>query len=82
MRKEDLTKLYYRQGKTLQEIGDKYGITRQGIWYWMIKFNLPRNTKRGNYKKNKMNGKEGKRNKVTQWWNNCKKFWMDKLKKH
>ena len=28
-----------------------FGMSRQGVYWWMIKFDLPRDTKRGNHKK-------------------------------
>ena len=41
----EISKLY-SQGKTLQEIGDVFGVCRERIRQVMEKHHLPRNTKR------------------------------------
>lgn len=43
--KNILAQMYYREGKTLQEIGDEYNVTRELVRIWMESYNLPR-TKR------------------------------------
>lgn len=40
--KHILYELYYNQGKTLQNIGDMYGVTREYIRQKMAKFQIPR----------------------------------------
>ncbi len=47
MNKEELSKLYYSEGKTLQQIGDIFNLTKERIRQLMESFNLPRYTKRG-----------------------------------
>ena len=44
--KKKISNLYYKQGKTLQEIGDFYGLSRQRIAQLMEGWGLPRNTQR------------------------------------
>lgn len=46
MDKRTLIKLYYEDALTLQEIGDKYGVTREYVRQVMKKYHLPRHTKR------------------------------------
>lgn len=48
MNKEELARLYYTKGKTLQEIGKIYGLSRERIRQIMESFNLPRDSQRGN----------------------------------
>ena len=40
--KEELTKLYWQEGLSLCEIGKKFGVGRQVIRSYMIKYNIPR----------------------------------------
>ncbi|KKL98004.1 hypothetical protein LCGC14_1828790 [marine sediment metagenome] len=40
--KSRLMDLYYNHGKTLQDIGDEYGITRERVRQLMSKYDLPR----------------------------------------
>lgn len=49
MNKDNLIELYYGEAKTLEEIGNLYGVTRERIRQIMEKFGLPRNTKRGGH---------------------------------
>lgn len=44
----NLARLYNTEGKTLQEIGDIYGVSRERIRQVMDKLGLPRNTRRSN----------------------------------
>lgn len=48
MNKEELARLYYTEGKTLQEIGKIYDLSRERIRQIMESYNLPRDTKKGN----------------------------------
>jgi len=43
---EQLRKLYYDEGLTLQEIGNSFGVTREYIRQLMERFGIPRDTKR------------------------------------
>lgn len=45
---DTLIRLYYTEGKTLQEIGKGYGVTRQRVKQVMEKFGIPCITKRSN----------------------------------
>ncbi len=47
--RETLGRLYNVEGRTLQEIGDMYGVTREYIRQVMTKFNLPRDTRRSGH---------------------------------
>ena len=44
--RDELARLYNVEGKTLQEIGDLYGVTRECVRQVMDKLSLPRNTQR------------------------------------
>lgn len=39
--------MYYQEHMTLQQIGDKYGISRERVRQIMERYDIPRNTKRG-----------------------------------
>ena len=47
--RDELARLYNVEGKTLQEIGDMYGVTREYIRQVMAKLDLPRNTRRSGH---------------------------------
>lgn len=42
MNKKQLEQLYYKEGKTLQQIGNIYGVTRERVRQIMERFGLPR----------------------------------------
>jgi len=46
MDRKMLAKLYYEEGKTLQEIGDMFGVTRERVRQVMEKYHLPRYARR------------------------------------
>lgn len=50
-RKKLLIQRYYRENKTLQEIGDELGISRERVRQLMEKYGFPRDTKRSNKSK-------------------------------
>ena len=50
IKRESLIKLYYGEDETLQQIGDKYGVTRERIRQRMEQESLPRDSKRSNNK--------------------------------
>jgi len=41
--KKILSDLYYTQNKSLQKIGNIYGVTRERVRQWMERLHLPRN---------------------------------------
>ncbi len=43
---EKLIQLYYQGKKTLQEIANQHGVSRERVRQWMEKYSLPRHTKR------------------------------------
>lgn len=49
--KEELTELYYTQGKTLEEIGIEKGVTRERVRQCMEHYNIPRRPKKGGSRK-------------------------------
>lgn len=51
MTKQQLIDLYYQQNLTLQQIGDKFGVTREYVRQVMEKYDLPRFTKKGRPRK-------------------------------
>jgi len=54
MDKEGLIQLYYKEGKTLREIGNKYGVTKQRVSQKMETLNLPRYTNKTGRPKSKI----------------------------
>ena len=50
IKRESLIQLYYGEDQTLQQIGDKYGVTRERIRQRMEQESLPRDNKRSNNK--------------------------------
>ena len=45
-KKKDLEKMYFREKKTLREIGEHYGVCRERVRQVMVKFGLSPNPKR------------------------------------
>ena len=41
-----LIKRYYKEEKTLDEIGKEFGVTRERVRQWMEEYQLPRDSKR------------------------------------
>lgn len=40
--REELERLYVREGKTLREIAERYGVAKQTVLYWVRKYGLER----------------------------------------
>ena len=69
-----LLERYYKEERTLEEIGKEFGVTRERVRQWMEGYGLPRDPKRTS-KRILWNRKNNRR----RLWNG-KKFEWDKIK--